>query len=218
MDLPGRHGAEINASLELSPLPTGTGWDGSIAYLDRDGVLNLGKSDYINTISELKVIEGAGSAVGELRRAGFRICVVTNQSPIGRGLWDELQLSIIHEELKKRLLAEDGDAELDLILYSPFVPWSNSYIRKPQPGMLEIGRQIISSSENGSTISKLITAGEYANDRPAEGSRSCIVGDRPADISAGLAHGVRIFHVDDREGHPSVTGRILDATDGGDKF
>jgi histidinol phosphatase-like enzyme len=84
--------------------------------------------------------------------------------------------------------------------------------------MLEIGRQIISSSENGSTISNLITAGEYANDRPAEGSRSCIVGDRPADISAGLAHGVRIFHVDDREGLPSVTGRILDATDGGDKF
>ena len=218
MDLPGRHGDEINASLELSPLPSDQEWDGSIAYLDRDGVLNLGKSDYINSVAELQVIVGAGKAVGDLRRAGFRTCVVTNQSPIGRGLWDEQQLGIIHEELKKRLLSEDADAELDLILYSPYVPWSNSYIRKPRPGMLEIGRQIISSGENGNTIPKLLLDDEYADERPPEGQRSCIVGDRPADINAGLAHGVRIFHVDDREGLPSVTERILDASDRGDTF
>jgi len=216
MDLPGRHGAEINAALELSPLPSGVDWDGSIAYLDRDGVLNYGKSDYINSVAELKVIEGAGRAVGELRRAGFRICVVTNQSPIGRGLWDDVLLYSIHEELMKRLLDEDADAEIDLILYSPFVPWSLSYIRKPRPGMLEIGRQILSSYENGNTVTKFILADDYALSRPSEGLRSCIVGDRPADIGAGLAHGVRIFYVNEREGLPSVTGRILDSSDRGD--
>jgi len=84
--------------------------------------------------------------------------------------------------------------------------------------MLEIGRQILSSDGNGNTVAKLILADEYALSRPSEGLRSCIVGDRPADISAGLAHGVRIFCVNEREGLPSVTGRILDSSDRGDNY
>ncbi len=107
MDLPGRHGADINEMLELIPLPNQQEWDGSIAYLDRDGVLNVGKSDYVNSVSELKVLAGVGNAVGSLRRSGFRVCVVTNQSPIGRGLWGDARLGQIHSALQERLYEED---------------------------------------------------------------------------------------------------------------
>ena len=218
MELPGRHGTEIGSRLELQPLPINDNWDGSIAYLDRDGVLNFGKSDYINTIDELTMIEGAGRSVGKLRRAGFRTCLVTNQSPIGRGLWGHDRLEEIHNKLQNLLLIEDSDAVLDLILYSHYTPWSNSYIRKPRPGMLEVGRQLINAGENGEAVESFMIAEAYSENRPDEGIRSCIVGDRDADIGAGLSHGVRIFHVDEREGLPSAIDRILDDADTGDQF
>ena len=218
MELPGRHGTEIGSRLELQPLPINGNWDGSIAYLDRDGVLNFGKSDYVNTIDELIIIEGSGRSVGKLRRAGFRICVVTNQSPIGRGIWGHDRLEEIHNKLQNLLLDEDSDAILDLILYSPYTPWSDSHIRKPRPGMLEVGRQIINAGEKGEEIESFNIAEEYSENRPEEGSRSCIVGDRDADIGAGLSHGVRIFHVDEKKGLPSAIDRILDDTDSGDQF
>ncbi|MDP7001278.1 MAG: HAD-IIIA family hydrolase [Candidatus Poseidoniaceae archaeon] len=218
MDLPGRHGADINEMLELIPLPNQQKWDGSIAYLDRDGVLNVGKSDYVNSVSELKVLAGVGNAVGSLRRAGFRVCVVTNQSPIGRGLWDDARLAEIHSALQERLYVEDEDAHLDLILYSPYTPWSHSYIRKPRPGMLEVGRQIIDISSRGEQPLNIQLADGYDSNIFVEGKRSCMVGDRPADIGAGLAHGVRMFHVDEKVGLSSVVDRIIDIDDRGDSF
>ena len=83
MDLPGRHRASIDA-----PVNTLDGWDGSIAYLDRDGVLNIGREDYVKNADEVILIEGAGHAVAALRAAGYRIVIVTNQSPVN--------LSLIH--------------------------------------------------------------------------------------------------------------------------
>ncbi len=97
--LPGRHGAELFDELALSELPIEGDWDGSIAYLDRDGVINIGSPNYINTVDELVVLPNAAKSIAELRRNGFRVCVVTNQSPIGRGLWNHRRLAMIHDEL-----------------------------------------------------------------------------------------------------------------------
>ena len=85
---PHRESAELTDTLELVDLPNGNNWDGKIAYLDRDGVINVGSENYVNSPAEVELLPNAGLAIGNLRRAGYRIVVVTNQSPIGRGHWD----------------------------------------------------------------------------------------------------------------------------------
>ena len=117
MLIPRRDGAEIDSPLELLPLPNGT-WDGKIAYLDRDGVLNVGSENYINSPEELVVFPNTANSVAALRESGFRVCVVTNQSPVGRGLWSDENLHSIHKKLRELLLSENSNAHLDLILYS----------------------------------------------------------------------------------------------------
>ena len=205
--LPGRHGADVFDELRLHALPHDQEWDGSIAYLDRDGVLNVGSPDYINNVDELEVMTGVPQAVGDLRRAGFRICVVTNQSPIGRGLWTDKRLEMIHDELQARLLEVDDDAILDLILYSPHVPWAGSPFRKPEPGMLMAGRQLLQSSGSIESFSGNANFNE---------ARSALVGDRRSDLRAGKRYGVRVFHSPEHIGLPAVLSRVLDADDEGD--
>ena len=70
-------------------------WNGAIAFVDRDGVLNYGSPNYINSADELKIIPGSYEALQALRELGYRIAIVTNQSAIMRGLWGE-DLSLIH--------------------------------------------------------------------------------------------------------------------------
>ena len=55
MLIPKRDGAEIDSPLDLLPLPNNGVWNGKIAYLDRDGVLNIGSANYINSPEELVV-------------------------------------------------------------------------------------------------------------------------------------------------------------------
>ena len=112
MNLPGRHRAQIDDSVESMD-----GWDGSIAYLDRDGVLNIGREDYVKSASELILLEGSGHAVAALRSAGYRIVVVTNQSPVNRGMFSHEELAEMNDTLITQLLAENENAHLDLILY-----------------------------------------------------------------------------------------------------
>ena len=126
---PHRESAELTDPLELVELPGGQNWDGKIAYLDRDGVINVGSENYVNSPAEVELLPNAGLAIGNLRRAGYRIVVVTNQSPIGRGNWDSDNLDDIHSELMNRLLIEDPDALLDLILFSPYAHWVGEWAR-----------------------------------------------------------------------------------------
>ena len=66
--------------------PKDTSPNGGIAYLDRDGVINIGSPNYINTPEELTLLDGAAHSIARLKRAGFLVCIVTNQSAIARGL------------------------------------------------------------------------------------------------------------------------------------
>ncbi len=210
--LPHRHGGSITDLPKLKPLPSGE-WDGEIAYLDRDGVLNIGRSDYVNSVDELVVLEGAAAAVGRIRRSGYRVVIVTNQSPIGRGLWDHDRLAEIHDTLQAKLLEEDGDAFLDLVLYSPYAPWEGSWARKGNPGMLEVGRQLVEACEAGHQEIELDYKNRY---QPREEGSSFMVGDRDADMFAGSRHGVRTFRCDADIGIAGVVDRVLDSSDQGD--
>ena len=203
--LPHRHRNDLPAPLELIQLPESINWDGRIAYLDRDGVINLGSKSYVNDIDEVIILPEAGRCIGDLRRAGFRICICTNQSPIDRGWWDHERLAKIHDHIQELLHEEDSDAIMDLILYSPYHPHTNAYARKGNPGMLEAGRQILESASKNMCLNK----SDFTYDSsyvPFDESTSVMVGDRGVDMIAAGNHNVRGILVDGNIG-------ILDAID-----
>jgi len=206
VDLPGRHGASIS-----EPIPSVEGWDGSIAYLDRDGVLNVGREDYVKTVDEVDMLQGAGDAVAALRAAGYRIVIVTNQSPINREVFTHEDLAEMNEAVINGLLEQNPSAEVDLILYSHYAPWEHSPVRKPAPGMLQVGRQLLSGLE----LEVTRDSSELSN-RFDEG-RSFMAGDRDADMGAAWHHGVRAFRVDAAEGIAGIIDRLLDDDDEGDE-
>jgi len=205
---PCRDDSILEGPLEISPLPSGKTWNGRIAYLDRDGVLNNASENYINSPDEVKILPKASSAMGDLRRSGFRICVVTNQSPIGRGIWNHDVLYSINKRIRKLLLDQDKDAIIDLLLYSPYAPWENSWARKPNPGMLEAGRQILEHAEKSPGSDNNLFFGNDWKDRPDESS-SIMVGDLPTDMMAAEAHGVRGLRCDPEIGLSGVIMNVL---------
>lgn len=206
---PHRHRSQLLDSLELHPLPSDLQWSGKIAYLDRDGVLNVGSKYYINDIDEVVILPEAGRCVGELRRAGFRICICTNQSPIDRGWWDHSRLAKIHDYIQEKLFDEDKDALLDLILYSPYHPVTNSFARKGNPGMLQAGRQILEAAHNNSTLND--SNFKYAEKYNAfDESTSVMVGDRMVDMEAASNHSVHGIHVNGKIGILDAIDEILD--------
>jgi len=212
MLLPHRHRSALLERLSLLPLPNAQEWTGKIAYLDRDGVLNIGSPTYINCVEELIILPNAAKSVGALRRAGFRICVVTNQSPIGRGWWSHETLAEIHDELIIQFGDEDEDAVLDLILYSPYSPRDNSHARKGSPGMLEAGRQLIEFAERGSTLTAALLRYDTTWDASLSSSndeQSVMVGDRDADMLAGAAYGVRTLRCEPSIGIADVINDII---------
>ena len=102
--------------------------------LDRDGTVIV-ERNYLRDPSEVELLPGASGALRQLRELGLSIVLVSNQSGITRGFFDEPQLGRIHERL--RALLGDADVALDAIYYCPHLPEQGCNCRKPQPGMIE---------------------------------------------------------------------------------
>ena len=200
--------------------------NGSIAYLDRDGVINIGSPNYINYPDELILLEGAAHSIGELKRSGFFTCIVTNQSAISRGLWNELRLTEIHSKMQELLLIEDKDAHIDLVITCPHRQIDRCNCRKPMPGMLHLGHAQLRgnlSLQDGLnvnvTIPKQVTRVNWWKDKPLPLNQlDFIVGDRKSDLGAGWARGIRLFKVNPNIGLAQVINRVVDFTDDGDIF
>ena len=105
-----------------------------LVLLDRDGVLNENRTDYVKHPGELVMLPGAGKAVARLNQANIRVVLVTNQAVVGRKIIDEAMLHQIHNHLRSRLHKEG--ASLDAIFYCTDSPNSPGPRRKPNPGML----------------------------------------------------------------------------------
>jgi D-glycero-D-manno-heptose 1,7-bisphosphate phosphatase len=103
-----------------------------LVILDRDGVLNEDRLDYVKSIPELILIPGAADAVARLNAARIPVVLATNQSCIGKGILSENQLEEIHAAMEDRLNAAGG--WLDAIFFCPDA--FPSPRRKPAPGML----------------------------------------------------------------------------------
>jgi len=200
--------------------------NGGIAYLDRDGVINVGSPNYINKPDELVLLDNAAESIGRLKRAGFVVCIVTNQSAITRGLWDAQRLKQIHIHLQKLILEIDSDAHIDLIITCPHRHIDRCNCRKPMPGMLYLGNSYL--RENMTMDAGLNTCVEIpmeainvnwwkAKPEPIN-DLDFIVGDRKSDLGAGWARGIRLFKVNPNIGLFQVIDRVLDHQDKGDIF
>ena len=112
-----------------------------IVILDRDGVINEDSADFIKSVSEWKPIPGSLQAIARLCHAGYRVYVASNQSGIGRGLFDYDALFAIHDKLQRALI--DMGGRVEAIAYAPEHPDKATQMRKPNPGMLlDIGRRL----------------------------------------------------------------------------
>jgi D-glycero-D-manno-heptose 1,7-bisphosphate phosphatase len=143
------------------------------AFLDRDGVINADHG-YVHRIDRFELLPGVPAALRRLQQAGLLLIVVTNQSGIARGLYSEADYSRVTRHLRDLLAGES--VALDAVYHCPHLPDApvaayrrECDCRKPHPGMLLRG------------------IAEFGIDP----QRSVLVGDKPSDIEAGRAAGVR---------------------------
>jgi D-glycero-D-manno-heptose 1,7-bisphosphate phosphatase len=104
-----------------------------LVILDRDGVINFDSAQFIKNPDEWQPIPGSLEAIARLNKAGYRVVLATNQSGVGRGLFDMAMLNAIHDKMY-RMLGQQG-GRIDALFYCPHAADSKCECRKPMPGM-----------------------------------------------------------------------------------
>ncbi len=102
--------------------------------LDRDGVINVESPDYIKSPDEWIPIPGSIEAIAQLSKAGHTVVIATNQSGLGRGLYDHATLEKIHQKMIDAVEVCGG--KISKIYFCPHHPDDHCDCRKPKPGML----------------------------------------------------------------------------------
>ncbi|HUQ27920.1 MAG TPA: D-glycero-beta-D-manno-heptose 1,7-bisphosphate 7-phosphatase [Usitatibacter sp.] len=106
-----------------------------LAILDRDGVINFDSDQYIKSPAEWRPIPGSIEAIARLNQHGYRIAVATNQSGIGRGLFDMATLNAINDKMMEMVFRQGG--RIDALFFCPHTAVEGCGCRKPRTGMLE---------------------------------------------------------------------------------
>lgn len=106
-----------------------------LIILDRDGVINFDSDQFIKKPEEWRPITGSLEAIAQLNQANYRVVVATNQSGIGRGLFDMPMLNSIHDKMHKACTLVG--ARIDAVFFCPHTSESKCNCRKPKPGMFE---------------------------------------------------------------------------------
>ena len=106
-----------------------------LVILDRDGVINEDSDSYIKGPDEWRPIPGSLEAIARLNHAGYHVILATNQSGVGRGLFEVSTLNAIHDKMH-RALAQIG-GRIDAIFFCPHAQEANCACRKPKAGLLE---------------------------------------------------------------------------------
>lgn len=154
-----------------------------VVVLDRDGVINQDSDSYIKSPDEWLAIDGSIDAIVALSKAGYRVVVATNQSGIGRKLFDEYALARIHSKLCS--MVEESGGFIDGIFYCPHTPDEDCQCRKPKTGLLQQIEAEFACSLKG----------------------ACFIGDSYKDIQAALTFGCKPILV--RTGKGAMTERRI---------
>lgn len=138
-----------------------------LIVLDRDGVINRDRNDYVKSPDEFEVLPGALEAMGRLTRAGYDLVIATNQSGIGRGLYNRDDVTAIHARLRHE--AGLHGARISGFYVCPHAPLAGCDCRKPGSGLLE----------------------RIAADFALKPEKLCFVGDSWKDLAAARTIGAR---------------------------
>jgi D-glycero-D-manno-heptose 1,7-bisphosphate phosphatase len=143
----------------VSPTPP------KLVIVDRDGVVNEDSKEFVKSVEEWRPIPGSLEAIAALCRAGWRVAILTNQSGVGRGLYDLAALERIHAHMRERVREAGG--ELAGVYYCPHRPDEGCECRKPKTGLFRALERELGLSVSGAPY----------------------VGDRLTDVEAARAAG-----------------------------
>tara|TARA_B100000989_G_C19514314_1_gene460815 strand:+ start:1342 stop:1839 length:498 start_codon:yes stop_codon:yes gene_type:complete len=114
-------------------------------FLDRDGVINIDKK-YVYKISDFEWIQDSKKAIRYMKEKNYLVFVVTNQSGITRGYYNEKDVEILHTYINREL--KKINTQIDEFFYSPYHPEIRNtkyekmqHLRKPNTGMLELAQK-----------------------------------------------------------------------------
>lgn len=165
-------------------------------FLDRDGVINRDLG-YVSSISQIQINKNVGKSIRLLNEHGFIVIVVTNQSGVARGYFDESTVWEINQHIME-ILAEEG-AYIQEFYVCPHLIQGivKKYAvacdcRKPNPGMLLAAKQ------------------KYDIDM----AHSYLIGDKSTDIQAGIEAGLKQSFLIETDGSMlQVVEKILSMED-----
>jgi D-glycero-D-manno-heptose 1,7-bisphosphate phosphatase len=143
-----------------------------LVILDRDGVINKEREDYVRTVDQWIAIPGSLAAIAQLKQAGFLVTVATNQSGVARGYYSEQTLQAMHEKMAHQL-KQNHNITLDGVAYCIHAPDAGCNDRKPNPGMLE----------------------HWLKKFQIPANQALMVGDAKRDLEAGLNAGTHVAGV-----------------------
>lgn len=148
-----------------------------LVILDRDGVINVESDQFVKSADEWTPIDGSMQAIRELTDVGFTVAVASNQSGLGRGLFDRAALDDMHRKMFR--LAEAAGGNIDHVVVCPHHPDDACGCRKPKPGLLLQLAQHYGVSLSGVPV----------------------IGDSKRDLEAAMAVGARAILVLTGNGH-----------------
>jgi D-glycero-D-manno-heptose 1,7-bisphosphate phosphatase len=135
-------------------------------FLDRDGVINANRAEYVRHWEDFALLPGVIPALALLADNGFRVVVVTNQAGINHGLIAPAELDAIHDRMCA-VIANCG-GRVDAVLHCPHRPDEDCYCRKPRPGLLYRAQQ-----ELGVDLATAILVGDHRSDLEAAHRAGC---------------------------------------------
>jgi histidinol-phosphate phosphatase family domain/HAD-superfamily hydrolase, subfamily IIIA len=158
-----------------------------VAFLDRDGVINvnIGKHCYVNSWDQFIFIAGAVEGIKRLNRAGYKVVIVTNQSGIAQNLMTVEQLEEVHKYL--RMVVKNAGGHIDQIYYCPHARTEECSCRKPKIGMFLQAEKL------------------YDMDK----SSSFMLGDSSSDMEAAKNYGIAGYLFKDQDNLVTFIENIL---------
>jgi D-glycero-D-manno-heptose 1,7-bisphosphate phosphatase len=137
------------------------------AFLDRDGTL-IHDTGYLGDPDGVVLLPGAAEAVARLNQAGHTVVVITNQSGVARGYFDEAAVTAVNRRTAQLLLAADETARIAAFYYCPHLLPEVCACRKPLPGLF-----LMAARELGLCLGKSLAIGDSPRDVEAAHAAGC---------------------------------------------
>lgn len=154
--------------------------------MDRDGVINRKRDDYVKNVNEFVMLTDSPKAIKLLNDKNYLVIIITNQSVINRELLTHEELFKIHKVMIQEL--EKNHAHIDMIYYCPHRPDENCWCRKPRTELIEKAIR-----EHSISI-----------------EQSWLVGDSESDILAAKKIGIKSIHMKENSSLLEAVRKIIE--------